>query len=303
MSANRARIYNVYAVTAALYTVFVIIWGAFVRVTGSGAGCGQHWPTCHGEIVPRADTLETLIEVTHRATSGLCMLLIVGLFFLARWAFPKGHRARFGAMLCVVFIIIEALVGASIVLLEYVAYDDSAARAGWMAAHLVNTYLLMAVIFLAWWWGKGDRAILLKTPSPARTFFVLAAAGLFIVSITGAITALGDTLYPIAEGTSLEERITGGEMAGHYLVRLRIVHPVLACAVALYLMITPWNVATDRTRGAATLVSVAAIVQVLFGIANIYMSAPAAMQLGHLFIALAVWLSVVNFAAETMSEP
>jgi heme A synthase len=303
MNEKRARVYSIYAVITALYTVFVILWGAFVRVTGSGAGCGQHWPTCHGEIIPRAQTLETLIEVTHRATSGLCMLLIVGLYLLARWAFPKGHRSRFGALLCVVFIIIEALVGASIVLLEYVAYDDSAARAGWMALHLVNTYLLMAVVYLAWWWGKGNRAIQLRVSSPARTFFILAAVGIAIVSVTGAITALGDTLYPIAGGTTLSDRITGGEMSGHYLVRLRVVHPVLACTVALYLMTAPWNVATDRTKPAAMLITVAAITQVLFGLANVYLAAPAGMQLGHLFLALVVWLSVVNFAAETMSEP
>lgn len=291
------------SVIAGIYTLFVILWGAFVRVTGSGAGCGQHWPTCNGDIVPRSDALETLIEVTHRATSGICMLLIVALYLMARYAFPAGHRARLGAKLSLVFVIIEALVGASIVLLEYVADNDSVARAGWMAAHLLNTYLLSGALFLAWWWGRADRAIHIKPPSPARNFFLLASFGIAIVSMTGAITALGDTLYPITEGTPLADRITGGWMGTHYLARLRIVHPVLACTVALYLVTAPWNVRGDRARLAAILVSTAAVVQVVFGVVNVALSAPAAMQLGHLFLGLVLWLCVVNFAAETLSDP
>jgi heme A synthase len=297
------RAYAITSVVAGLYTLFVILWGAFVRVTGSGAGCGQHWPTCHGDIIPRSDTLETLIELTHRATSGICMLLIVTLYVVARVTFPQGHRARLGATLSLVFVIIEALVGASIVLLEYVADNDSVARAGWMAAHLLNTYLLSGALFLAWWWGRGDRAIHIRRPSQARNFFVTAAFGIAIVSTTGAITALGDTLYPIVEGTTFADRITGGSMGGHYLARLRTVHPVLACTVALYLSTAPWNVIGDRPSSAALWVTIAAIAQVLFGIANVALSAPAAMQLGHLFLGLVLWLSVVNFAAETLSDP
>jgi cytochrome c oxidase assembly protein subunit 15 len=303
MRARAGRAYAITSVVAGLYTLFVILWGAFVRVTGSGAGCGQHWPTCNGNIVPRSDALETLIEVTHRATSGICMLVIVALYLIARVAFPPGHRARLGAKLSLVFIIIEALVGASIVLLEYVADNDSVARAGWMAAHLLNTYLLSGALFMAWWWGKADRAVHLRAPSPARSFLLLASLGIALVSMTGAITALGDTLYPIAEGTPLTDRITGGWMGGHYLARLRVVHPILACTVALYLITAPWNVRGDRARGAAIFVSCAAVVQVSFGAANVALSAPAAMQLGHLFLGLVLWLGIVNFAAETLSDP
>ncbi len=43
-----------YAWGVLLWNVLVALWGAYVRATGSGAGCGSHWPTCNGEILPRA---------------------------------------------------------------------------------------------------------------------------------------------------------------------------------------------------------------------------------------------------------
>src|SRR5215467_12703113 len=61
------------------YNVAVIAWGAFVRASGSGAGCGRHWPLCNGEVVPRPTSVATVIEATHRATSGLALVGVVGL--------------------------------------------------------------------------------------------------------------------------------------------------------------------------------------------------------------------------------
>jgi heme A synthase len=95
----------------------VILWGAFVRATGSGAGCGSHWPLCNGELVPRAPQVETVIEFIHRATSGLAFLLVLGLFVLAWRVYPKGDLVRRAAALSFLFIVTEALVGAGLVLL------------------------------------------------------------------------------------------------------------------------------------------------------------------------------------------
>ena len=76
------------------YDLVVVAWGAFVRATGSGAGCGKHWPSCNGEIVPRAPRVETAIEFTHRATSGIALVLGVVLLAWALRAFSRGHAAR-----------------------------------------------------------------------------------------------------------------------------------------------------------------------------------------------------------------
>ena len=113
--------YRALAISVLSLSVAVILWGAFVRVTGSGAGCGSHWPLCNGVMVPRSPTLQTIIEFTHRLTSGLLLLLMLALVFTAFRAFPKGHPARAAAIVSAVFLVVEALVGAGLVLLELVA--------------------------------------------------------------------------------------------------------------------------------------------------------------------------------------
>src|SRR6188472_342187 len=98
------------------YNVAVIVWGAYVRATGSGAGCGAHWPLCNGTVILRAPAVETLIEFSHRATSGLSLILVVVLFFWARRVAAAGHPVRLGATLSLAFMLSEAALGAGLVL-------------------------------------------------------------------------------------------------------------------------------------------------------------------------------------------
>ncbi|HLM66036.1 MAG TPA: COX15/CtaA family protein, partial [Longimicrobium sp.] len=137
------------------YNVAVVLWGAVVRATGSGAGCGAHWPRCNGVVIPRDPSVETLIEFSHRATSGLAFLAVAAMLWMAVRRFPAGHAARAGAVASMVLMVIEAGVGASLVLLRLVAGNTSLARAGWMAAHLTTTFLLLAAIALTAWWAGG----------------------------------------------------------------------------------------------------------------------------------------------------
>ena len=137
------------------YNLAVILWGAYVRAIGSGAGCGAHWPLCNGEVIPRAPTVETLIEYSHRLTSGLALLAVVALLIWTWRACAAGHPARRGAVLSMVFILTEAAVGAGLVLFELVADNATMARAMFMAAHLVNTFLLVAALTLTAWWLSG----------------------------------------------------------------------------------------------------------------------------------------------------
>src|SRR5690606_7460601 len=139
------------------YNLGVIAWGAYVRATGSGAGCGSHWPLCNGEVIPRSPTAETLIEFSHRVTSGLALLLVVVMVVWARRLFPKGHPARLGAWLSLGVMVLEALLGAGLVLFGLVADDDSVARAVVMGLHLVNTLVLLGARTLAAWWASGGR--------------------------------------------------------------------------------------------------------------------------------------------------
>ena len=77
--------------------LLVILWGAWVRITGSGAGCGEHWPDCNGQVVPRDPGVETLIEFTHRATSGRMGQQTQVSQTQSSWIIPQGHlRVGFG---------------------------------------------------------------------------------------------------------------------------------------------------------------------------------------------------------------
>src|SRR3990172_7385362 len=107
MSADRVRAFVRFAWVALAVTVVVIIWGAVVRATGSGAGCGSHWPLCNGQVVPLAPATSTVIEFVHRLTSGLAMILSLVLLVWARPNFPAGHRARAWALASFVFMLIE----------------------------------------------------------------------------------------------------------------------------------------------------------------------------------------------------
>src|ERR1035437_4905649 len=128
------------------YNVTVILWGAYVRVTGSGAGSGNHWPLCNGEVIPRAQHIQTLIEFTHRVSSGIALLTVVCLWIWTHLAMPRKHPARYAGTAAVLLIINEALLGASLVLFQHVAQDKSIARAVSLSLHSANTMLLLVLL-------------------------------------------------------------------------------------------------------------------------------------------------------------
>src|SRR6266545_577749 len=176
--------------------IAVVLWGAAVRATGSGAGCGSHWPLCNGEIVPRSPRLETIIELTHRVTSGIALLLVVGLVVLAfRWR-PRGHAARKAAAFTLFFMLTEAAVGAGLVLFELVADNQSMARALFMGTHLTNTFFLLGAMALTAHFASGGAPFRLRGRGSLAVWLVSGAALLLIAGVSGAITALGDTLFP-----------------------------------------------------------------------------------------------------------
>src|SRR5262245_61779636 len=199
-------------------TVLVIVWGAVVRATGSGAGCGSHWPLCNAVVVPPAPATATIIEFTHRLTSGAAMVLAVVLAVWARRLFPAGDRTRTWALWFLIFIIIEAAIGAGIVRLGLVEGNASALRAGYIAVHLTNTMMLLGALT-----GTIRFATGLSTGTTGTTgttglstearrakvdaLRLVALALMIVVAAAGAIVALGDTLFPhasLAEGIAAD---------------------------------------------------------------------------------------------------
>jgi heme A synthase len=286
------------------YNMLVILWGAYVRATGSGAGCGSHWPLCNGVVVPRAPAIETMIEFTHRLTSGMALLLVIVLFVWAFRAYPKGHTVRLGASLTMLFIITEALVGAGLVLFEWVAHDASIGRVISISVHLVNTFLLLAALTLTAWWTSGGERVVLRGHGIALWLFVIAFFSMMILGVTGAVTALGDTLFPSA---SLQEGIAQDFLpTAHFLIRLRVWHPVVAIIVGVYLWFLTGLIAlfraNPRIHKIAGLLAGLFLVQLAAGMINLVLLAPVWMQLVHLLLADLVWVAVVLLAVSNFAE-
>jgi heme A synthase len=287
------------------WNVAVILWGAFVRATGSGAGCGAHWPLCNGEVLPRAPAVETMIEFTHRATSGLALLLVLA---LALWVFrarPEGHPARRAAGASVFFILTEAAVGAGLVLFRLVGANDSVARALFMAGHLANTFVLLACLTLAAHWCATDAR--LRPEAVSRFAWPLGAAAIALVGVgkSGAVAALGDTLYPA-------QSVLGGlaqdvSSTAHFLVQLRLAHPILALGGTLLAAFAASRVlqatGDPRARRTAWTVFALALVQLGAGLLNVALLAPVWMQIVHLLLADLLWIAFVLLAVRALSLP
>ena len=295
------------------YNLLVILWGAYVRASGSGAGCGAHWPLCNGEVIPRAPALETIIELTHRATSGVALLLVVGQLAWARRIAPRRGPLWWAAHAAMALMLTEALVGAGLVLFEMVAENASLARAWWLAAHLLNTFGLLAMLGLVPWlasragatgstFGAVLRAVW-QAAGRERGLLLVALGGTLLLGMTGAITALGDTLFPsrsLAEGFAQDVSPTA-----HLLVRLRVIHPTLAVAMAAVLLLTAGVCAARRpsieTRRFGLAVAALVLTQLLAGVVNLVLLAPTWMQLVHLLLADLLWLALVGLVATTLA--
>jgi heme A synthase len=294
-----------FAVVTLAWNLAVILWGAFVRASGSGAGCGAHWPLCNGEVLPRERSVELMIEYTHRATSGLALVMVVALAAWVLRARPRGHVARKAAVASLVLILTEALVGAGLVLFRLVADNESVARALFMAAHLVNTFLLLAALTLTARWADADAP---PRPDAVRRdgwAFALAFLALVLVGTSGAVAALGDTLYParsLLAGLAADLSPTAT-----VLVRLRVLHPMLALlgtlAVALVAGRVLQTVDASAPRRWAWTAAALALLQVGAGLLNVALLAPVWMQILHLLLADLLWIALVLLASHALAAP
>ena len=304
----RSRRFGQFCAIVLLVTVGVIVWGAYVRASKSGNGCGSHWPLCNGQVIPHAKTVQTVIEATHRFTSGLAFILVAVQFVWALRAFARGAAVRRTATAALVLMITEALVGAGLVLFEMVAGNTSTARAAWMAAHLMNTFALLAALGLTVWHAHRDPVVTAAAPAPVSAGFrpalLVGLAAILATATSGAIAALGDTLFParsLAEGFAQDFSPTA-----HLFLRVRLSHPALAVVTAAYLLVVAGMIASRDTAGRvrpfATVAAALVLGQLALGFANLALLAPTALQLLHLLSADAVWLAFVFLTAAVTAE-
>lgn len=288
------------------YFVAVILWGTLVRATGSGAGCGDHWPLCNGTVVQHSPRLDTIIEFTHRVTSGISFFSAVGLLI---WTFAgtrRGHLARAASVAAVAFTLIEAILGALLVKLGLTAQSQSPLRAPYLALHLTNTLLLLGALALT------AHLLSRTTGTTRRTIRVVAPFGslagivvVLIVGVTGSLAALGDTLFP---ATSLSSALSQDFSAtSGWLVRWRWTHPAIAFCASVFLI---WilvrackrSVAFDN-RGLSALVLILLAVQYVLGFLDVALLAPVWLQVVHLLGADVLWAALIVLTARLTLEP
>ena len=283
-----------YSLFVLIYNVFVILIGALVRATGSGAGCGAHWPSCNGEVIPTSPQLETIIEFSHRITSGLTIIFVLILFFWVFRMYEKKSKVRTAALFVFIFIIFEALIGAGLVLFELTGENSSLTRAIVIALHLMNTFLLLGSNTLLFEWIREGEPKKILINRNARQLFILIFVLFLLLGASGAITALGDTLFPTA---SLSEGIEQDFSGENFLLQLRVYHPIIAVFIGLGLYVIYNNFLKKsnniKLNTYSRYLSGLFLLQLFLGVFNVLLLAPIWMQLVHLLLADIVWIIFV----------
>src|SRR6266850_1473229 len=285
------------------YNVAVILWGAYVRATGSGAGCGNRWPLCNGALVGAGANGQTIVEFTHRITSAISLLVVTGLVVWCWRVTTKGDWARYSALLAAVFLANEALLGAALVLLKHVGNDQSAGRILFLCLHFGNTLLLLATLSLtANWLSHGSRGFTLIGKWRQVRSIGLSLLATMLTGITGAVTALADTLFPSTSlASSLAQDFGSGAPA---LLRVRLLHPAVATIAACYVLWVIWRSSTGRNRFSRSAIALITLlfIQIVIGMTNVLFLVPVWIQIAHLFVADALWILLVLASADLVLE-
>jgi heme A synthase len=285
------------------YNVVVIIWGVFLRASHSGDGCGQHWLTCNGEVVPSAPQLKTVIEYSHRVSTAIAGLVVLALVVWAIRVSEKGSALRKAAFLSLVFIVVEALIGRGLVLTGNTAGNWTPTRPYWTIGHLINTFLLLAVLTATAWLSDGTKKLKVPANKGVVLMLILGAAVILFIGSSGSLAALSNMFYPsgsVSEGIASDFADTSP-----MLVRLRISHPIISIIGGVFILflsgwlgrLKPEKTALSRW---SKYVSALILVQLASGAATLFLHAPIVMQLVHLFLADAVWIAFILTALEIM---
>jgi cytochrome c oxidase assembly protein subunit 15 len=293
-----------FAWTALYWNVAVVLWGAYVRATGSGAGCGNRWPLCGGDVVGASAKAQTIVEFTHRITSVISLLMVTGLVVWSWRVTKKGDWARYSTALAAALLANEALLGAALVLLKHVGNDQSVGRMLFLCLHFGNTLLLLATLSLtAAWLSNGSRRFTLISKWREAGSIGLGLFATMVTGITGAVAALADTLYP---ATSLPSSLAQDfSSRTPTLLRVRLLHPAVATIAACYVLWVIWRSSTGRNRFSRSAIALIILlfVQVGVGMTNVLLLAPVWIQIAHLFVADALWILLVLASADLVLEP
>ena len=283
------------------YNIAVILWGAYVRATGSGAGCGSHWPLCNEAILPATTRIQTVIEFTHRVTSAVSLLLVVLLLIWCRRRTVKGDWSRHSATAAAALLFNEALLGALLVLLDGMeGFDRSATHAVFLCLHFGNTLLLLAALALtAQWLSKRSRHFAVLATPYERIVIGLGLVSVMAIGTTGSLASLGDTIFP---SDSLRHALMEDfSTSSHVLLRLRLLHPVAAVMGSMFLFWLLWRHWGKQDHSPWMFILAAALItQITLGAVNVILLAPIWLQMTHLLVAEIFWILLVLASAELL---
>jgi heme a synthase len=287
------------------WNIAVILWGAVVRATGSGAGCGNHWPLCNGEVIPTAPRIATLIEFTHRAMTGGATLTIVALLIWTFRATRGPHLARFTAVASTVLLLNEAFLGALLVKFGYVVHDQSPGRFIILPIHLANTLLLLAALALTAQFLARESGFM--NGSVEYRFLGISLIGLastIAVGVTGSLAALGDTLFPAA--TLAQAMADDLSQSSPWVLRLRWMHPAASLLAGIFILGIIWVSGArraGRNRKLANWVLGLMLSQYALGLLDVLLRAPNWMQIAHLLGADLFWIALIVLTARIVIVP
>ena len=283
-----------FAAIALAWMVLVILEGAVVRATGSGGGCGNHWPLCNGDFIPQHPRVATIIEFTHRSMTGLCTGLVAAVIGWTAYARPQGERVRTAAYWSGFLLVTEAFLGAVLVKGGYVEHNVSNARVLVQCIHFTNTMLLLGALSLAWWWQKPRPSATFQLPQLKNVAW-LAMAATILTGATGSVAALADTLFP---SVNLRSALLADlSSSSPLLVRMRWMHPAASLAAFVLVALLALRVKGSQARVLWVLLAS----QVVIGVADVFTLAPISLQVLHLLGADLLWIALICTAAQVVS--
>ncbi len=310
------------------FFILVVLEGAVVRATSSGAGCGAHWPLCNNEIIPHHPRLATVIEFTHRSLTGISTAMFTLLIGWTFYATPRRHPARRTAVAAGLLLLSEGALGAVLVLKGLVENNISALRVVMQSVHFTNTLLLLgataatAVLLeplvsdagnagplSSTQLGPGATRPELRTWAPGtaaeprsqrklRLAALLAILATILTGATGSLAALADTLYPSPDlRTAL-----AADFAAHspLLIRMRWMHPASSGLAALTSIALALYLARAGHRRTSNLLLINLAAQFVLGIADVLLLAPTWLQVLHLLSADIFWITLIAIATRLM---
>ena len=275
-----------YAKAGLLLSIASILAGAFVRATGSGDGCGATWPTCKGKIIPALSDTSELIEFSHRSVSGV--LLVVTLIIFAKTRkFQKDSLVRTVANYLTFFVIFEALIGAVIVIFEWVGLNSSLPRIIAVPIHLVNTFGLLGSYAILYKILQDD---LQNIKNMFNKNFLLISSLFLLSGATGSITALADVLFPSA--SFVEGFLADFDRTSEVLTRLRILHPIISSTLSIVLYVYATGIRKKYNVSVKPL-QILILIAVFLGVINVLSNIVLPLSILHLAIADFLWISYI----------